>query len=158
MNDAIGKYARVYCDDPAYVKLMEEDLRARDPEKEGQAWGKVSRFVANLYGLNCIAYPLFSLNVSFIFLQIIYTMQNKLLEDDDYEYVEDADLLINDQKQKIQGLEKDMAEKEMELQRAKTKLKKMKDKVKELESKNSELEEKLTTALVYCVTCIFSKY
>ena len=85
-------------------------------------------------------------------------MQNKLLEDDDYEYVEDADLLINDQKQKIQGLEKDMAEKEMELQREKTKLKKMKDKVKELESKNSELEEKLTTALVYCVTCIFSKY
>ena len=67
MNDAIGKYARVYCDDPAYVKLMEEDLQARDPEKEGQAWAKVSRFVANLYGLNCIAYSLFSLNVSFIF-------------------------------------------------------------------------------------------
>ena len=38
VNDAISKNVRIECKDPAYAKMLEEELAASDPEKEGQAW------------------------------------------------------------------------------------------------------------------------
>ena len=41
VNDAISKNVRIECKDPAFAKMLEEELAASDPEKEGQAWAKV---------------------------------------------------------------------------------------------------------------------
>ena len=45
VNDAISKNVRIECKDPAYAKMLEEELAASDPEKEGQAWANVCALI-----------------------------------------------------------------------------------------------------------------